>query len=319
MRRVTRSFIFAVALLVGLGVLLAATSAERASAVGPRPAAKPSHGVTFLGVQIAQTSEGVVVSKVVEGGPADAAGVKRGDLILSFNGQNIRKISALRLHLRRLSPGDEVPVVVERDGDGLVTLSVVLGELPKAKKHRPQGAGRPFLRGHPSIVQGSFTVLGKDGQPVALQITSGRLAAVDVSAGDVTITRPDGESATFQVPTGSHIATPGHRGATLEGLKERLDALKEGESISVLVVQKDGEVKNVVLMPSKPLGRKDQYRRGHGRHGLVRALSGKAHHRPSPHVAGHHSDHNGPSPHVGGPHSDHKWNERWQRSQKKSQ
>ena len=74
--------------------------------------------------------EGVVVRDVVGGGPADAAGVLAGDVILSLGGQNVATVRELSRQLRQeFQVGQEIEVEVFRDGFR-ETLLVVLGERP---------------------------------------------------------------------------------------------------------------------------------------------------------------------------------------------
>ncbi len=71
---------------------------------------------------------GALVSDVVEGGPADKAGLKRGDIIVEFDGQKIRKMNQLPRIVASHAPGSTVEVVVLRKGDRK-TFRVTLGEL----------------------------------------------------------------------------------------------------------------------------------------------------------------------------------------------
>lgn len=59
---------------------------------------------------------GVYVVQIVPGGTADAGGVKYGDKIISFDGEEISSSSDVRNILKRHKIGDEVEIVVERDG-----------------------------------------------------------------------------------------------------------------------------------------------------------------------------------------------------------
>ncbi len=71
---------------------------------------------------------GALVSDVVEDGPADKAGIKRGDIIIEFDGQKIRKMNQLPRIVASHAPGSTVEVVVLRKGDRK-TFRVTLGEL----------------------------------------------------------------------------------------------------------------------------------------------------------------------------------------------
>lgn len=55
---------------------------------------------------------GVYVSQVVENSPAEAAGIKKGDVIRGVNGQSVSSMTALQSVLASYKPGDKVTVTV---------------------------------------------------------------------------------------------------------------------------------------------------------------------------------------------------------------
>ncbi len=59
---------------------------------------------------------GVVVSNVTPGSAAERAGVKRGDVITSFNGQPVHDTNALRNRVAAAGPGSSADLVIVRDG-----------------------------------------------------------------------------------------------------------------------------------------------------------------------------------------------------------
>jgi hypothetical protein len=92
--------------------------APRAPILGIRPAAEqPDAG-------------GVAIDGVTPGGPAEAAGVRAGDVIVSLAGTPLVNLPDLQAVLRRLEPGKTVQVVVRR-GDERITVDVTLGERPR--------------------------------------------------------------------------------------------------------------------------------------------------------------------------------------------
>ncbi|PYQ50558.1 MAG: hypothetical protein DMF78_15380 [Acidobacteria bacterium] len=58
---------------------------------------------------------GVVVTGVVDGGPADRAGVTRGDLVLSLDGAPVSSLRELYTALWKRRPGETVGLQVLRD------------------------------------------------------------------------------------------------------------------------------------------------------------------------------------------------------------
>ena len=70
---------------------------------------------------------GAIVSSVAPGSAAERAGVKRGDVIKSFNGQPVHDFNSLRNRVADAAPGSSATVVVVRDGSEK-TLTVKLDE-----------------------------------------------------------------------------------------------------------------------------------------------------------------------------------------------
>ena len=68
-----------------------------------------------------------LLTGVREGSPADQGGLQAGDVVVEFGGVEITDIYAYTYALQDKKPGDEVLIVVERDGER-VELNVVLGE-----------------------------------------------------------------------------------------------------------------------------------------------------------------------------------------------
>jgi S1-C subfamily serine protease len=59
---------------------------------------------------------GVVLTGVVPGGPGEEAGLARGDLILSVDGQTVGSLRELYAALWKRRPGDSISLQVLRDG-----------------------------------------------------------------------------------------------------------------------------------------------------------------------------------------------------------
>jgi serine protease Do len=76
-----------------------------------------------------KSTKGSLVGDVSSDGPADKAGIKRGDIITSFNDKEIEDSQKLREIVAETKPGSTVPVAILRDGKGLV-LNVTLAERP---------------------------------------------------------------------------------------------------------------------------------------------------------------------------------------------
>lgn len=73
---------------------------------------------------------GIFVMKIVTGGPVYNAGMRPGDIILSFDGEKVSSVPELRAKLAERRVGDTVEIVVLRAGIER-TLNVTLQEMPE--------------------------------------------------------------------------------------------------------------------------------------------------------------------------------------------
>jgi hypothetical protein len=101
----------------------------------PRPATAATGGETGYGPyfgsipDFATETAGVRFAEVRDGSPAAKAGLRRGDILVSFGGIPIKTLYDFTFALRARRPGDVVEVVVLRDGKAL-TVRVELGVRP---------------------------------------------------------------------------------------------------------------------------------------------------------------------------------------------
>jgi putative serine protease PepD len=85
----------------------------------------------YLGVSTqAAANGGADVNDVIGGGPADKAGLRKGDTIVTIGGADVREPDDVAAAVNARKPGDKVAVVVERGGDRR-TLTVTLGAQPR--------------------------------------------------------------------------------------------------------------------------------------------------------------------------------------------
>jgi serine protease Do len=100
--KVTRGF---------LGVVIQDVTQDLADALGVKP------------------GSGVLISSVGADSPASKAGMKQGDLIVSFNNKEVKTSNQLRNTVAGVPPGSTVPVVLMREGKPL-NVNVQVGEQP---------------------------------------------------------------------------------------------------------------------------------------------------------------------------------------------
>lgn len=93
-------------------------------------------GITFGSGETITDSmgqRGVPVLEVMPGGPADSAGLRAGDTILTIDGDVVFEGDILRSMIASRRPGERVALRVRR-GDETVELTAVLGEQPRSQR-----------------------------------------------------------------------------------------------------------------------------------------------------------------------------------------
>ena len=77
--------------------------------------------------------EGVIIAAVLKNGPADKAGVKPGDILVSVEGQTISNMSEMFNLIAKLKPDSKTKIVVLREGKEF-PLEIIVGKRPSKKK-----------------------------------------------------------------------------------------------------------------------------------------------------------------------------------------
>jgi serine protease Do len=90
------------------------------------------------------TEKGALVADVVEGGPAEKAGIERGDVIVTFDGKEISESDDLPYIVASTPVGKTVTVEVIRKGQRK-SIQVEIGELEEEEKPQVASEARPNL------------------------------------------------------------------------------------------------------------------------------------------------------------------------------
>jgi serine protease Do len=94
-------------------------------------------------------TNGALVSDVAPGGPAEAAGLKSGDVIVQFDGKPVENVAQFKIRVAETAPGSKVSLGVNRSGE-TKSFDVTLRSLPenrtakaseKSNKHEEALAG----------------------------------------------------------------------------------------------------------------------------------------------------------------------------------
>lgn len=83
----------------------------------------------YLGVTVLQTASNARIACIVKSGPADAAGLKTGEVITALNGKPVANYDALTAAIGAAKPGDKVTLTVTSKGSTR-HVSVTLGSRP---------------------------------------------------------------------------------------------------------------------------------------------------------------------------------------------
>jgi len=171
-------------------------------------------------------TNGALVSSVIEGSPAEKAGLKAGDVIVEFNGKKVAKATELPSLVADLTVGRDVPMVVVRDGSEMrlnARIARLEDETP-AKVADAQEKGQLGLSVQPITppVARELGLKVKEGVLVRDVVEGGRAAEAGIRPGDVIV----------------EINRQPVR--TVEDLKVRVDNQAKNEPI-VLLVNRDGQ------------------------------------------------------------------------------
>jgi serine protease Do len=177
---------------------------------------------------------GAVVSSVEENGPAQAGGIKAGDLIVEFNGKPVKDSADLVAVVSATAPGTSAPVKVMRDAKP-VTLTVKVAELNTEATQTAAVEERP----QPTPTAPKDTGVGMTVEAVtpraARTLPNGRGGAV------VSDTDPDGAADRAGIAPGDVILQIDNRAMTsVDDVTKALAAVPPGQTAHVLVFRPNG-------------------------------------------------------------------------------
>lgn len=122
----------------------------------------------WLGVGVQQLTEelaasfglkeakGALVSEVMEGSPAAAAGIKRGDILLAYGGRAVEQVSDLPRAVAATPVGQKVPVKIFRGGKTM-EVQVTVAKLEEEMEPQAKGEGGGVLTQTLGITVGNVT------------------------------------------------------------------------------------------------------------------------------------------------------------------
>ncbi|MEE8450713.1 MAG: PDZ domain-containing protein [Thermoguttaceae bacterium] len=101
----------------------------------------------FLGLRGTDAEVGMKIEEVVKKGPAEKAGLKKGDIVISVNGRIVHSNGEFLRHVREsYIAGDKLKLEVSRQREG-VEIELVVGKRPKPKEESSRHSSSPFRGG----------------------------------------------------------------------------------------------------------------------------------------------------------------------------
>ena len=204
-------------------------------------------GVTVQGITpemaeslgLTQTA-GAIVSGVTEGSAAGKAGIKRGDVIQSFNGLPVHDTNTLRNRVAEAGPGSSADVVIQRDG-GEKRLTVKLDEAAPAKAAR--------LRDSEPGASDDKTSLGVAVAPLTPELAERARASKDAHGLLVEDVNPDGRAAAAGIQAGDIIQEVNRQPVT--SVDELRAALKKTtDKPTLILISRQGSSLFLTVKPS---------------------------------------------------------------------
>jgi serine protease Do len=199
----------------------------------------------WLGVNIQQVTDelaesfglgsgprGALVARAQEGGPAAAGGIRAGDVILRFNGQEVREMRNLPRIVADTQVGRQVPVVVWRDGREQ-TVQITVAELPGEQQQAAVQPTQQAPRTQPQELAG----LGLRVAPITPEARERFGLRAESRGVVITEVAPGGPAAERELRPGDVIVeVQQERVNTPQEVQERLERLRRQNRATALLL-----------------------------------------------------------------------------------
>jgi serine protease Do len=189
---------------------------------------------------------GALVANVTEGGPAEKAGIRAGDIILKFDGKPVEKMRELPRLVAETPVGKEADVVVWRKGEEQ-SLTVSLGRLEEQEAQAAANGSSGSDSGAASVNELGVSLAGMDDKlRQEFNIPEG------VNGVLITEVDPDGNAADKQLQAGDVIVEVNQDPVLSPGdVASRIAAAVEAGKESVLLLVNRGVERRFVVVSVK--------------------------------------------------------------------
>jgi serine protease Do len=183
------------------------------------------------------TKRGVLINDVSPGGPADKAGLRRGDVILDFEGTQVKDADHLQSLVAAQDPGSPADLRVRRDGKDR-KLSVDLGERPSDPQQAMRGGSDRGTEEDEETKATPAVSLGLTVEPLTPAVAR-QLGYTDEKGVVVTDIDRSGPAVSKNIRRGDLIQEVNGKAITsVKDFEEAIDSLKAGEA-ALLLLRRD--------------------------------------------------------------------------------
>ncbi len=197
--------------------------------------------------KLPEERRGVLISDVNENGPSHTAGIKRGDVVLAFNGKEVQSVSQLRNLVARTMVGKDAQVKVLRDGNEKI-IAVKVAERPSDEMLAKKEPSPPKEQGvtikPPDNVLASLHVQALDNALMSQLNIPAKTSGVVITS-----VEPGGQAEAAGLQRGDVIQEVNHETvATLDEYQKAANKIKKDE-LAVLLVNRQGNSLFVAINP----------------------------------------------------------------------
>ncbi len=199
--------------------------------------------------KLPEQRKGVLISDVNENGPSHAAGIKRGDVVVAFNGKEVQSVSQLRNLVARTVVGKDAQVKVVREGKEQL-IAVKVAERPSDEMLAKREPGPPKEKESGEMIKPPDNVLAS----LRVQaLDNALMSQLNISAKTtgvvITSVEPGGEAEAAGLQRGDVLQEVNH-----EPVKSLTDYQKAAEKIkkdepAVVFVNRQGNSLYVAINP----------------------------------------------------------------------
>ena len=190
-------------------------------------------------------ARGALVSSVTEGGPAANAELKAGDIVLSFNGEQISEMKELPRLVASAEIGKPAQITLWRDGEEL-SKTVELGELEKAEE---EGLLEETPTGHATKGELELEQEGLQLSSITPELAERFQIAADLEGVLITNVKRGSEAASKGLEPGDVVVEVNQKPVkTPQELATILDDVRDaGRRSALFLVNRSGDVRFVAL------------------------------------------------------------------------